>query len=86
MARHATLLIDDEVHRRVREHQARKTLERNKAYSYSAALNDLLARGVWRVLSMHPISGDDASGAAGGQGEVMLDEFRVALEYVLENQ
>ena len=45
MAKRVTIMIDDELDRRIREHQARVTMERNKAYSYSAAVNDLLARG-----------------------------------------
>ena len=45
MAKRVTIMIDEELDRRVREHQAQKMLERNKAYSYSAAMNDLLARG-----------------------------------------
>ena len=44
-------------------------LERNKAYSYSAALNDLLAKNIGRASSMHPASGGEASGVAGNQGE-----------------
>ena len=44
MLKRVTIMIDEEVDRMVREHRARKTLEDNKAYSYSAAINDLLAR------------------------------------------
>ena len=46
MAKHVTIRIDDEVDRRVREYQAKKMLEGNKACSYPAAVNDLLARSV----------------------------------------
>ena len=46
MAKQVTIMIDDELDRRVREHRAKKTLEDNRTYSYSAAVNDLLARGV----------------------------------------
>ena len=46
MARCVTILIGDEVDRRVREHRAEKMLGGNKACSYSAAVNDLLARAV----------------------------------------
>ena len=45
MAKRVTIMIDDEVDRKIREHQARKILERNKACSYSAAVIDLLTRG-----------------------------------------
>ena len=45
MARRVTFLIDDGLERRVRGYQARKMLERNKACSYSDAVNDLLAGG-----------------------------------------
>ena len=45
MARCTTIKIDDEVDRGVRKHRVRKILEGNKAYIYSAAMNDLLARG-----------------------------------------
>ena len=45
MAKHVTIWIDGELDRRVREHQAKMMLASNKAYSYSAAINDLLARG-----------------------------------------
>ena len=44
MTKHATVTIDDELDRRVREYRARMMLASNKAYSYSAAVNDLLAR------------------------------------------
>ena len=37
-------MIDEELDRRVREYQAQKMLERNRACSYSDAVNDLLAR------------------------------------------
>ena len=46
MLKRVTIMIDDEVDRMVREYQVKKMLEDNKAYSYSAAMNDLLARGV----------------------------------------
>ena len=45
MAKRVTVTIDEELDRGVREHRARMMLERNKACSYSAAMNDLLARG-----------------------------------------
>ena len=44
MAKRVTIMIDDELDGRVKEHRARKILECNRAYSYSAAMNDLLAR------------------------------------------
>ena len=46
MVPQVTIQIDEGVDRRVRECQARKMPEGNKAYSYPAAVNDLLARGV----------------------------------------
>ena len=49
MAKRVTILIDEELDRRVREYQAKMMLEGNKACSYSAAMNDLLARGVRRA-------------------------------------
>ena len=50
MAKRVTILIDDELDRGVREHRAGMApLKRNKAYSYSAAVNDLLAKtSDWR--------------------------------------
>ena len=45
MAKRVTITIDEEVDRRVREYQVKKMLEDNKAYSYSDAVTDLLARG-----------------------------------------
>ena len=63
-------MIDEEVDRRVREHQAGMApLERNKAYSYSAALNDLLAKNIGLASSAHSTPGGEASGVAGNQGE-----------------
>ncbi len=46
VAKHATILMDDELIRKIRKHQARMMLERNAAYSFSDAVNDLLARGL----------------------------------------
>ena len=46
MAKRVTITIDDGLDRMVREHQARKILEGNKTYSYSDAINDLLAKNV----------------------------------------
>ena len=69
MAKRVTIQIDEELDRRVREHQAGMMLASNKAYSYSAAVNDLLARNIGRASSMHPASGGEASGVAGNQGE-----------------
>ena len=45
MAKRVTIMIDDEVDRRVRQYQAQKMLDTNKAYRYSDAVNDLLAGG-----------------------------------------
>lgn len=45
MKKRITLMMDDELDRRIREHQAGMMLERNRTYSYSDAVNDLLARG-----------------------------------------
>ena len=45
MAKRVTIQIDEELDRRVREHRARKMLERNKAYGYPDAVKDLLAGG-----------------------------------------
>ena len=39
-------MINDELNRRVRKCQFRMMLERNRTYSYSDAVNDLLARDV----------------------------------------
>ena len=69
MAKHVTIQIDEELDRMVREHRARMMLASNKTYSYSAALNDLLAKSIGRASSMHPASGGEASGVAGSQGE-----------------
>ena len=41
-----TFTIDDELDRKVREHQARTMLATGKAYSYSDAINDLLAKSL----------------------------------------
>ena len=46
MKKRVTIMMDDELDRRIREHQARMMLERNGTYSYSDAVNDLLAKGV----------------------------------------
>ena len=50
MAKRATILVDDGLDRRIREYQARKILEGNKAYSFSDAVNDLLARSLTDVI------------------------------------
>ena len=56
--------------RKIREHQARVMLEDNKAYRYSAAINDLLAKKIGRASSVHyPTPDGEASGTAGDQGE-----------------
>ena len=45
MTKHVTFTIDDDLDRKIREYQATVMLERNRAYSFAAAVNDLLARG-----------------------------------------
>ena len=45
MKKRVTLMMDDEMDCRIREYQAKMMLERNGAYSYSDAVNDLLAKG-----------------------------------------
>ncbi len=44
MAKRVTITFGDDLHRRIRECQVRTMLERNRAYSFSEAVNDLLAR------------------------------------------
>ena len=46
MKKHVTFRIDDDLYRRIREYQARVALERDGTYSFSEAVNDILARGV----------------------------------------
>lgn len=45
MKKHVTFAIDDDLDRKVREHQVRMMLELNETYSFSDTINDLLARG-----------------------------------------
>ncbi len=46
MAKRVTFTIDDVLDRRIKEYQAKMMLDTNKAYRYSDAINDMLARGV----------------------------------------
>ena len=46
MAKRVTIRIDDEADRMVRQHRTQKMLDTNRACSYSAAINDLLARSL----------------------------------------
>ena len=46
MTKRVTLMMDDELGRKIREYQAEVMLERNKAHRYSDAVNDILTRGV----------------------------------------
>ncbi len=45
MAKRVTIMISDDLDRRVRQYQAKTIQDTNKAYSYSRAINDLLAKG-----------------------------------------
>ncbi len=38
-------MVDNELDRKIREYQAKTMLDTNRTYSYSDAINDLLARG-----------------------------------------
>ncbi len=44
MAKRVTFTIDDVLDRRIKEYQAKMMLDTNKAYRYSDAINDMLAR------------------------------------------
>ena len=46
MTKRVTFMISDELDRKVRQFQAKTILVSNKAYSYSDAINDLLARSI----------------------------------------
>ena len=45
MTRQVTILMDDDLYCRVREYQTRTMLEHDMTYSFSDAVNDLLAKG-----------------------------------------
>ena len=44
MKKRVTLMMDDELDRRIREYQVRIMLARDGTYSFSDAVNDILAR------------------------------------------
>ncbi len=45
MTKRVTFTIDDDLYRRIRKYQARMMLVRDGTYSFSEAVNDILARG-----------------------------------------
>ena len=57
MAKRVTIMIDDELDRKIRERQVRMMLERNRMYSLSEAVNDILAGGVMRFWEMLWVGG-----------------------------
>lgn len=46
MTRRVTIMISDDLDRKVRQHQARTIQDSNNGCSYSKAVNDLLVKGI----------------------------------------
>ena len=66
MAKRVTIMIDDELDRKIRERQVRMMLERNRMYSLSEAVNDILAGGVMRFWEMLWVGGGVVGLSLGG--------------------
>lgn len=46
MAKRVTIMIDDELDKKIRIHQAKKMQKENTTYSYSKAINEILKKGI----------------------------------------
>ncbi len=46
MARRVTIMIQDDLDRKVRQYQAKMIQSSNKSYSYSRAVNDILKKNI----------------------------------------
>lgn len=46
MAKRVTIMIDDELDKKIRVHQAKKMQKENTTYSYSKAINEILKKGI----------------------------------------
>lgn len=46
MSKRVTIMIDDELDKKIRIYQAKKIQKENIAYSYSKAVNDILRNGI----------------------------------------
>ena len=46
MSKRVTIMIDDELDKKIRIFQAKKIQKDNASYSYSKAVNDILRKGI----------------------------------------
>ena len=46
MSKRVTIMIDDELDKKIRAYQVKKIQKDNTSYSYSKAVNDILRKGI----------------------------------------
>ena len=46
MAKRVTIMIDEELDKKIRGHQAKKIQKENISYNYSKAINDILRKAI----------------------------------------
>ena len=46
MAKRVTIMIEDELDKKIRIHQAKKMQKENATYSYSKAINEILKKAI----------------------------------------